>query len=107
MRPVPHGVVAVLGGVLAEGREHDAVWEGQTAELEGFEEFGYALLAFFDQSRAGGRFLGWSEEGDAWRGSVDIVEFSLGFMVDVVVGSHIDGDSALLFQLTDVTSLER
>lgn len=37
---MPGGVVAVLGGVLAEGGEHDAVLEGDAADGERLEEFG-------------------------------------------------------------------
>ena len=39
MSLVPHGVVAVIGGVLTHWGDHDAVLEGQTAELKRLEEF--------------------------------------------------------------------
>jgi hypothetical protein len=35
--------MSIFGGVLAEGREHNAVLEGQAADLEGLEEFGDGL----------------------------------------------------------------
>lgn len=42
MREVPVGEVAVVGRVLAERREEDAVLEGYGAEGEGSEELGNA-----------------------------------------------------------------
>jgi hypothetical protein len=35
---VPGRHVAVLSGVLTEGRKHDAVLEGQASDLQGLEE---------------------------------------------------------------------
>jgi hypothetical protein len=62
MGEVPGGVVAVGGGVLAEGGEHDAVLEGEGAESEGLEELG--CWGAIREGGAGGGGLGGGEVGD-------------------------------------------
>lgn len=65
MSQVPGCMVAILGGVLAEGREHDAVLEGEAAESKGLEELGDGLAIFLGvEGGAGGWFLRGCEVGD-------------------------------------------
>lgn len=61
MGNVPHCVMPIFGGVLTERGEHNAVLQGQAAELKGLEELWHALLAFEDQCSACWWFLGGCE----------------------------------------------
>lgn len=64
MGHVPGCEVAILGGVLAEGREEDAVLEGGAADLEGCECFWDWFRVWLLDCGAGGRDLGGCEVGD-------------------------------------------
>lgn len=89
VRDVPHGIVTVLGGVLTERREHDAIMQRQASELERLEQLSHALLAIGDEGGASGRILCWREVGDAWSSLVDIVRFFLHVGIDIVVRGNL------------------
>jgi hypothetical protein len=62
---VPGCEVAVLGGVLAEGGEEDAVLESEASDFEGGEEFGdWGAVWLRVRGCAAGRVLQGGEVGD-------------------------------------------
>jgi hypothetical protein len=87
-RDVPHSIVSIVGRVLAEWRERNAVVESQATELERFEEFRDALGLFGDESSACRRVLSGCEVWDARCRLVDIVWLLFDVCLDGVVGSH-------------------
>lgn len=70
---VPHSVVAILSGVLAEWRKGNAVVQSEPTNLERLEELRHALGVLGNKSSARWRNLSWSEVGNAWSGPVDVV----------------------------------
>lgn len=95
MGEVPRGVVAVFGGVLAEGGEHYAVLEGEGAQGEGGEEFGCGGAV--GDGGAGGGVLGGGEVGDLesvrWvlEREERIVTYSgLRLVLDILMGRHLE-----------------
>jgi hypothetical protein len=85
---VPHGIMPIFSGVLAQRREGDAVLEGEAAELEGFEEFGDGFGFFGDESGSCGGVLGGCEVRGVGGGFVDVVGFFFNVCFDGVVGGH-------------------
>ena len=65
--------MAVIGRVLAQRRESNAVVESETTDLEWFEQLGNTLGLLGDESSTGGRVLSRCEVWNARRGLVDVV----------------------------------
>jgi len=65
MGEMPRGQVPVVSTVLAEGGEHDAIWQGYRADFKGLENFRDRCVIWL---RIGGcpcgRNLSWCEVGD-------------------------------------------
>ena len=83
---MPHGVVSILGRILAQRRKCDAVVQSQTTKFERFEELRNTLGIFCNESSARWWILGGSEVGDARRRLVDVVRLLFDVRLDSVVG---------------------
>lgn len=85
---LPHGVVTILGGVLAQRREHYAVLQRHATEFERLEELRNGLLALDNKRSAGRRRLQRCEVRDARSRSVGIAVFFFRLMAQSMMGSH-------------------
>jgi len=83
--------VAIVGAVLAQWRESDAVVESEATELEWFEQLGNALGVLGDERSTGWRILSRSKVWDAGRCLVDVVRLLFDVRLDGVVRRHVGG----------------